>query len=437
MHIWETTLGKFIVEGGESDNLIKFYTSLYHSFMAPTIFSENGYYFGFDKKVHPLLNGMKNYYTDMSIWDVHRTEFPWLVLTQPEVMNDIINSMLLMYRDGGDLPKWPLANGETNCMIGTHVIVTIVDAYLKGIRNFDVNLAYKAMVDTATTSRRNGGRTDIDDWIKIGYIPYEKSRTGACETQSYAFDDWALANLATVLGNKNDSNLFYSRSKNYKNVWNSDYKFFCPKTSSGTWECPPTWLNVFDDRYVEGDAWHYRWFASGDVKGLVDLFGSNTNFVDELEYFMYRSQFDPFNVLPNPYYWAGNEPDILAPWMFNFANRPDLTQKYVRWNLDNRFTTEPDGIPGNDDYGTMSAWFLFGSLGFYPLAGSTTFALGSPLFPKVTIIRTNGNLTITAHNWSKEKFYVDKVLVNGVQVTSSFIDWDQIKGQSSIEFWLK
>jgi len=231
--------------------------------------------------------------------------------------------------------------------------------------------------------------------------------------------------------------LFYSRSKNYKNVWNDQYKFFCPKTTSGEWDCPPTWINVFDERYVEGDAWHWRWFVPGDVKGLISLFGSDAAFADQLDYFMYRSEFDPLNVLPNPYYWAGNEPDILAPWMFNFANRPDLTQRYVRWNMDNKYTTDPDGIPGNDDYGTMSAWFLFGALGFYPLAGSTTFMLGSPLFPKVTIIRPSGNLTVIAHNWSKDKYYIDKVTVNGVQVTTSFIDWDQIKSKSTIEFWLK
>jgi len=231
--------------------------------------------------------------------------------------------------------------------------------------------------------------------------------------------------------------MFYKRSKNYKNVWNSQYKFFCPKTSDGIWNCPPTWIDTFDERYVEGDAWHWRWFVPGDVNGLIELFGSNESFVSELDYFMYNSRYDPFNLLPNPYYWAGNEPDILAPWMFNFANRPDLTQKYVRWVMDNKYTVKPDGLPGQDDYGTLSCWFIFGALGFYPRSGSTTFMLGSPLFPKVTIVRPVGNLTVIAHNWDKDRFFVEKVVVNGAEVTSSFIDWNDIKGQSVIEFWLK
>jgi len=176
-------------------------------------------------------------------------------------------------------------------------------------------------------------------------------------------------------------------SKNYKNVWNDEKKFFCAKDSNGTWDCPKTWLDVWDPRYVEGDAWHWRWFVPHDPYGLIELFGSNETFIEQLNEFFYRSEFDPLNVLPNPYYWAGNEPDLFAVWFFNFANRPDLSAKYSRKVMKTRYTTAPSGLAGNDDYGTLSAWFVFASIGIFPQAGTNTYLFGSPLFDKIVINR--------------------------------------------------
>jgi putative alpha-1,2-mannosidase len=167
----------------------------------------------------------------------------------------------------------------------------------------------------------------------------------------YSYDDWAVGNLAGALGFEADKEMFLNRSKNYKNVWNNDVQFFCPKTTDGAWNCPDLYTYVFDGRYIEGDAWHWRWFAPHDAEGLISLFESEDYFVEQLQEFFSRSEDDPFNVLPNPYYWAGNEPDIFAVWLFNFAGRPDLTQQYARWNLDNKYSSQPDGLPGNDDYG--------------------------------------------------------------------------------------
>jgi predicted alpha-1,2-mannosidase len=438
-NIWESALNTIEVDG--TADVDKFYTALYHAFMAPTIFDEaGGVYLGFDNKVHQLGSDQKHYYTDMSIWDVHRTEFPFLGLIRPDILSDIVKSLLLMYQQGGYLPRWPMANGYTDCMEGTHAINIIVDAYLRaGINDFDLSLAYKAMKQSATQPQAHAGRSGLSQYISLGYVPYDVDKKGAVLTQSFAYDDWALANYATALNLTSDAQMFYSRSKNYKNVWNSQYKFFCPKTSSGKWECPETWLNVFDERYVEGDAWHYRWYAPQDIAGLINMFGGKEAFVGQLTYFFDMAEYDPFNVLPNPYYWAGNEPDILSAYLFNFAGRADLTQKYARWYMHNKFTMQPDGIPGNDDYGTMSSWFMFSALGFYPLAGSDTYIVGSPLFNNVTIHRAGGDLTITAYNSGKFNIYVQKAAVNGVSidmVNNPFFKASQISKKSTIEFWM-
>jgi putative alpha-1,2-mannosidase len=263
------------VEGGSQEDLIKFYSSYYRTLTSPTIFNENdGSYLGFDNKIHKLDASQSFFLTDMSIWDTHRTQFPWLTLIRPDISLDIVKSLILMYQQGGDLPRWPLANGfflenfyefynallgYTNCMIGTHAIIVIADAYFKGeltnispkeysitigilgLKSFDIKTAYEGMKQSATQSQANAGRSDIQDWIKLGYIPYDKSMRGCSETMEYACkyrlslnfstkvrdllanivsilldDDWALGNFAASLGFTEDAQLFLNRSKNYK-----------------------------------------------------------------------------------------------------------------------------------------------------------------------------------------------------------------------------
>eukprot|EP01125_Pyxidicula_operculata_P000675 TRINITY_DN10657_c0_g1_i1.p1 TRINITY_DN10657_c0_g1~~TRINITY_DN10657_c0_g1_i1.p1 ORF type:complete len:753 (+),score=147.90 TRINITY_DN10657_c0_g1_i1:14-2272(+) len=437
--IWTQALSKVNVVGGSYEDNVKFYTALYRTMSSPTQYNEaGGFYKGFDNSIHKTPAG-QNYYTDMSIWDVHRTQFPWLTMILPDVMRDIVSSLVDMYNQGGDLPRWPFCNGYTGCMFGTHAIVLISDAYQKGVTDFDVQTAYRAMKQAATQPQLHAGRDDIQDYINLGYVPYEKASTGACLTLAYSYDDWTLANFAKAIGNNADAELFYNRSKNYQNVFNPEYAFFCPKTSKGEWNCPETWIDIFDSRYVEGDAWHYRFNAQHDAETLIKMFGGEANFVAQLDEFFYNSELDGWNGLPNPYYWAGNEEDLFAVYMFNFAGRPDMTQKYLRWLLENKYTTEPDGLPGNDDYGTMSAWFIWGCLGIYPLSGSTTMMVGSPVFDRVDIARPLGTLTVIAHNASSTNIYVSKLTINGnpVDLTKGSFDYSLISGKSVMEFWMQ
>jgi len=277
----------------------------------------------------------------------------------------------------------------------------------------------------------------VQAWYQYGFIPFDIDPKGACWTLDLSYDSWAAATMAKALGFEQDYNLFINASQNWRQVFNPEYKFFCPKTIAGVWQCPETWIDVFDSKYVEGDAWHYRFFVPGDVSGLVQLFGTQY-FSQELEYFMYYSQWDPSNYLPNPYYWAGNEPDILSVYEFNYAGRPDLTQKYLRWLMNNEYTADPSGLPGNDDYGTMSAWYLFGALGFYPIAGSTTFTLGSPIFNNLNITRPSGNLAIFAYDASDANIYVQQASINGksINITNPFIDWADLKNECLLQFWM-
>ena len=227
-----------------------------------------------------------------------------------------------------------------------------------------------------------------------------------------------------------EANEYYQRSLWFEHVFDPQTKFFCARNSTGAFLCPTPieLLDPFDNRYVEGDAWHYRFFVPHNTPRLIELFGGNETFVKELQTFFVEGRGWPSTVLPNPYYWPGNEHDLFSVWQFHYANRSDLTQEHSRWLLKNAFTSKDDGLPGNDDYGAMSAWYIFTSLGLYPLAGSSTYLLGSPAFDQITIRRNRGQctLSITVHNNSPTNVYVEGVLWNGTPLpTFPFIDHNE------------
>lgn len=280
-------------------------------------------------------------------------------------MGDIAQSLVLMYQQGGDLPRWPMANGYTNTMIGTHADIVLADAMAHAL-HFDWETAYQGMYQGATQSQANAGRSDIEDWVNLGYVAYEKSGRACCETLAYAYDDWCVAEVAKRLGHTSDAQMFYDRSFNFRTQWNDTIQFMCPRYSNGTFNCPEHLLNPKDGRYVEGDAWHYRWFAPQHPDALKDLFTSTPYYLDQLETF-FASSFDyplaEFEAVPNPYYWGGNEHDLFSVYQFAYAGRIDRTQYWIRRLLARLYPNQPDGLPGNDDYGSMSSWALWNYLG--------------------------------------------------------------------------
>jgi len=432
---WFHVLSTVETTGGSEYNQTTFYSALYKAYAVPTTFSEVGeVYLGFDDKVHKLTNGTKRYFTDMSDWDTFRTQFPFLSFMMPDIMQDIVRSMVAVFEQGGDLSRWPLANGYTGCMIATPQDLTIVDAWLQGL-SFDYQTAYAGMKQGATEPQEHDSRTSVEYYVNIGYVPYETDTKGCSNTLEYAYCDWAISKMALGLGYESDFEMFNNRSQNYLTQWNADIQFFCPRYTNGTMKCPDFLLYVFSPEYVEGDAWHWRWFVPQDPIGLIELFGSAAAFVEQLEIFFNRSVHFP-NILPNPYYWAGNEPDLLAAYLFAYAGRVDLTQKWVRDTLVRRYNNNPDGLPGNDDYGTMSAWLLWGFIGFYPLAGNSTYILGSPVFDEVVLHRPAADLVVRAYNQPQENIYVAAVQLNGKPLDRPFISFEQIADGGLLEFWM-
>lgn len=442
---WEAALDHIEVQGGTQDQLVNFYSAVYRTLLSPTTYSEfNGQYMGFDDQVHVLEAGTTRYLSDMSIWDIHRSQYPWLLLYDTSLARDVLRSLLTMADQGtNDLPRWPLGNVYTGCMCANHANVMFSDYISKvGRSDFDVVKAYNYMKAPAVGPRAHNGRSDLDNYNSLGYVTFDKERVAASLTMEYAFDDWMIANVARVLNLTDDVTRFLKQSKNYVHLWDSKTEWMCPVFANGSKACPTELEAIafypIGTKYIEADAWQNLWFTPHDPVGLISLFPSVDEYVKKLEKFFQDSIPWPNTALPNPYYWAGNEPDMFAPWLFNWAGRADLTQKWTRWLLDHQYSSKPDGVPGNDDFGTLSAWQVFAMLGFYPQAGTVHYVLGSPVFEKAVVRRPEGNITVIAHNASQTNIYVTQVRVNGVAVPlkAAFFNHSQIAKGGTLEFWM-
>jgi predicted alpha-1,2-mannosidase len=442
---WEEKLALVKLESENESQKRIFYTALYHSFQMPTVFNDaNGDYMGFDDAVHKA-EGFR-YFTDISIWDTFRTVHPLFTLIAPNDQRDICRSLVKMSEQGGYLPRWPSGKGYTNSMLGTPADILIADTYLKGVRDFDVETAYAAMRKTALEPVPQGskfsGREGVDDYIKHGYCPADTMHEAVARTMEFGWADSAIAGLAESLGKTEDAALFKKHSEFYRNLWNPETQYFHPRNANGQFavKFKPALTtyrdssNEYTDDYVEGSAMHWRWAAPFDAQGMIGLFESKDYFVSELNSFFENSTPSYGAWDPGPYYWHGNEPDMHAAYLFNEAGRPDLTQKWVRWILENKYADRYDGLDGNDDAGTLSAWYVFSALGFYPIAGSTKYQLGAPLFKKAEVKTGDKVLTVVAGNYAPEHAYVNKVWLNGNVLDRNWIEHDEIANGGELRF---
>jgi predicted alpha-1,2-mannosidase len=441
---WEEKLSLVRVEGGTDKEQAIFYTGLYHSLLMPTVFNDaNGEYLGFDGHVHQA-SGF-TYYTDMSLWDTFRTVHPLYTIIAPQEQRDMVVSLVEMARQGGYLPRWPSGSGYTNSMFGTPADIMIADTYLKGIRDFDVEAAYQAMRKTALGPTPQGapftGRKGIEEYLKFEYCPADLMQQAVSRTLEYCYADHAIAQLAEALGHREDAALFDKHAQYYRNLWNPETQYFQPRDSRGHFveEFRPLLLTYADvgkkytDDYVEGSALQWRWAVSFDAAGLISLFKSREYFVQELEEFFAKSEPD-VGVRPNAYYWHGNQPDIYAAYLFNAAGRPDLTQKWVRWILDKKYGDKENGLDGNDDGGTLSAWYVLSSLGLYPTAGSQRYELASPLWQRSEIMLGKRQLTVVAENFAPDHPYVQKVWLNDAVVDRTWLEHSEIAQGGLVRF---
>lgn len=441
---WEEKLALVRIEGGTDEQQTIFYTGLYHSFLMPTIFNDaNGEYLGFDGQVHQA-SGF-SYFTDMSLWDTFRTVHPLYCLIAPREQRDMVVSLIEMARQGGYLPRWPSGSGYTNSMFGTPADMVIADTYLKGIRDFDVDAAYQAMRKTALGPTPPGapftGRKGIEEYLRFEYCPADLMQQAVSRTLEYCYADHAIARLAEALGHCDDAALFDKHAQYYRNLWNPKTQYFQPRDSSGQFveAFRPLMLTYADaakkytDDYVEGSALQWRWAVSFDAAGLISLFKSREYFVEELEDFFAKSE-PNVGLRPNAYYWHGNQPDIYAAYLFNAAGRPDLTQKWVRWILDKKYGHKENGLDGNDDGGTLSAWYVLSSLGLYPTAGSERYELASPLWRRAEIMLGDRKLTVVADNFSADHPYVQKVWLNDAAIDRTWLRHGEIAQGGLLRF---
>lgn len=441
---WESRLGAIRVEGGTETEQRIFYTALYRACQMPTIFTDvNGEFMGFDRTVHKA-EGYQ-YYTDFSMWDTFRAVQPLYNLILRKEERDMMVSLTEMAKEGGCFPRWPSGCGYTNCMFGTPSDVAVSEAYLKGIRDFDIDAAYKAMRQTALVGvpagSGFGGRGGLADYLKLGYLPSDNGGHSVAATLEYAWADKALSLLAAELGQKQDADLLAEHARNYRNVWNPDTQHFEGKDSNGAF--PKThkfhllsyvdFNEKYTRSYVEGSGEQWRWAVPYDAEGLMTLFKSRQYFVSELETYFSKAR-KGVGSLPSAYYWHGNEPYINAAYLFNIAERPDLTQKWVRWIMATKYSDDYIGLDGNDDGGTLSSWYVLSALGIYPIPGTTRYELGSPLFDKAIAKIDDKTLTVIAENNSPTNVYVQKVWLNDVPLKHTWFTHDQIAQGGTLKF---
>ncbi|MBQ7638454.1 MAG: GH92 family glycosyl hydrolase [Clostridia bacterium] len=428
---WENRLSCVKIEADDETKTV-FYTALYHAMIMPSDFTEaDGRYLGFDRQPHAA-DGF-TYRTDISLWDTARNVHSLYTLVAPDVQNDCINSLLRMYEQGGALPRWPSGAGYSGSMFGNPGNILFAESLLKGL-DFDVEEAYEAV--KKTSSGEYAGKANRDDaaaYEQYGYVPDDLARRySVSETLEYAWEDAAAAVLAKALGKYDEAAVFERRAQSYKNLWDDSTKYFRPKNSDGSWgDFYPLHSSFYDDvfgtelskAYCEGSARHWRWFVPHDTKSLIELFGGSEVFVRELEKFMRDASLTSPAIDPGTGYWIGNQHDIQTPYMFNDAGRPDLTQKWVRWTLKNRFSADIDGLDGNDDGGTTSSWYVFSAMGFYPIVGTDRYWIGSPCVDEAVLsLPGNKTLTVRAVNQSEKNIYVSSVSLNGQKLAEPYID---------------
>lgn len=435
---WEKVLSVLQVEDDNAERKETFYTALYHSCLAPYTYSDvDGRYKGFDGKIHQT-QGFTNY-TGLSLWDTFRAANPLYTLISPKVANDIIRSMLAQYDEYGLLPIWPLCNSETNCMIGYHSIPVIVDAYMKGIRDYDVEKAFEAMKKSAMQND-----FDIQHLQKYNYIPRDLAPTiSVARTLEYAYDDWCIAEMAKALGKTEDYRYFSKRADAFKNLFDTSVGFMRGKDSKGIFRTdfdPWNAVNATSD-FIEGNSWQYTWFVPHNIPALIEGMGGKEHFIQRLDsLFSVSSHLDentPSDVSGLIGQYAhGNEPSHHVAYLFNYGDEPWKTQERVRQILTTLYSNKPDGLCGNEDMGQMSAWYVYSAMGFYPVnPADGKYVFGTPLFKKVTISVSGGKtFTVEAKNLSGKNIYIQKVLLNGKELEYGFINHRQIMDGGILEF---
>lgn len=430
---WNKELLRIEVKGGTEKDRINFYTALYHAMVVPNVISDvDGRYRGRDLKVHTA-NGYTRY-TVFSLWDTFRAAHPLYTLIDRKRTLDYIRTFLDQYREGGRLPVWELAANETDCMIGYHSVPVITDALVKGIGGFDTTLALEAMIKSA-----NWNHLGIPSYIRNGYIAVEDEHESVSKTLEYAYDDWCISETARLLRRDDERRRYLVRAASYRNVFDPQSGFMRPRRNGN-------FIPNFDPRevnnhFTEANSWQYSFFVPHDLQGLIRLMGGEQPFEAKLDRLFAedsrttgRTQADITGLIGQ--YAHGNEPSHHMAYLYNYIGKPWKTQRLLRLILDSLYHSGPDGLPGNEDCGQMSAWYVWSAMGFYPVTpGSPDYAIGSPLFDEVKINLENGHtVRILSVNNGRDNRYVERLTVDGKEWKNNLIDHETFTSATEIRF---
>jgi predicted alpha-1,2-mannosidase len=454
---WEEVLGKIKVEGGTESQKRTFYTALYRCYERMVDITEDGrYYSNYDSLVHET---DRRFFVDDWIWDTYLAHHPLRIILDPGLESDMIQSYVEMYKQSGWLPTFPILWGDNPCMNGFHSSVMVLDAFRKGIKDVEYEIAYEAMkknsLEATMVPWRNGPACPLDTFYNArGYFPalhpgeketvslvdpFEK-RQSVAVTLGHSYDDWSVGQMAKELGRGDDYEYFMKRSQNFRNLWNADRGFFMPKDDRGNWiDIDPKWDGGMGGRdyYDENNGWTYLWQVQHDLPGLIELMGGNNGFEKRLDRLfrepLGRSKYETWSKFPDfsgivGQFSMGNEPSFHIPYLYNLTDSPWKTQKRIRMLLETWFPDNIFGIPGDEDGGGMSAFVVFSMMGFYPLTpGIPEYTIGSPLFKKVTISLPDGKkFIIDAPESDKQNKYVQKATLNGKETERLFFSHDDL-----------
>lgn len=422
--LWETTLGAIEVDARTDRDFTLFYTSLYHSLLMPSLATEIdgagvASYRGFDGEIHALPTGPDafTYYTDFSLWDTYRTLHPLVDELFPDLARDFVRSLMAMAEDDGTYPRWPLGTGETRGMLGEPAAIAIADAWVRGMHDFDVAHALDLFDATAFTDPADGGRGGVEPYVRLGYVPVEAGGDVTARTLEFAWADYALGVLAEAADRPDEATSFGTRGRSFENTFDPAQGFFVGRHEDGSF-LPLEDEFAWEDVYAEGNAWQYLWLGPQDADALATTLGGRETALERLAQFFDESSREPITIAAPHWYWHGNEPDIHAPFLFSLWGDPDSSARWSAWARERHYDDAPDGLPGNDDSGTMSAWYVFSALGLYPIAGTDRWAIASPGVTRAVVHRDAGDWTITAPNAAPGSVYVQMLSIDGTTHTT-------------------
>jgi predicted alpha-1,2-mannosidase len=449
---WNEGLGKIEADGGTEDQKTVFYTALYRTMLFPRKFFEYDkdnmavHYSPYNGKVLPGYM-----FTDNGFWDVFRAAFPLLTIMHQELNSRIMEGLVNTYKESGWLPEWA-SPGHRDCMIGSNSASIIADSYLKGIRGYDINILYEAILKNSENEGPLGsvGRLGVKYYNSLGYVPYDVNiKENAARTLEYCYDDFTIMKLAKALNrSREETDRFAKRALNYKNIFDPLSNFMRGKNRDGSWSVP---FNPFKwgDAFTEGNAWHYTWSVFHDPQGLINLMGGRKNFIAKLDSVFTTPPYFDFSyygrqiheitemvIAGMGQYAHGNQPVQHGIYLYNYAGEPWKAQKYVRETMDLLYTPYPDGLCGDEDNGQTSAWYIFSAMGFYPVCpGTGEYVLGSPVFDKITLHLENGkNFVINSSGNSHDNVYVKSVKLNGNSFSKNYILHENIMGGGTLDF---